>query len=376
MNKKSTNTIIPLKYTIIYSSSNDKEYPVHNIMNGDYSPNNKGWMSLRYCSYPQEIIIQFYPFVTIKEIIIVIHESKIPSRIDIYSYSPGYNENISTSNQQLHSLSFDYVGHIIPHNHSSDHREIKKIALKTNQYNFTIQKCLYIKLSLRENYINVTRNPRNQVSLISFEAFGYVSNYNIFRPNVNYSNDDYMPEGLITEKEFSDIIKYKIQCARKELERRNDGMDEQILQDIEELRKYGKRLYQLEQEFVILKYAEKNTNKLENEIKNIYQYVIENYAIYNHELLSERDGDLEDNSDMNYSIDNNNNINDSNSQLNVNELNQNANVNYIQNEKSKEIYQRYINKRNLIKQSKEQAQEILKLENQSNINLQDYFDFG
>jgi centrosomal protein CEP104 len=369
MNKKSTNTIIPLKYTIIYSSSNDKEYPVHNIMNGDYSPNNKGWMSLRYCSYPQEIIIQFYPFVTIKEIIIVIHESKIPSRIDIYSYSPGYNENISTSNQQLHSLSFDYVGHIIPHNHSSDHREIKKIALKTNQYNFTIQKCLYIKLSLSENYINVTRNPRNQVSLISFEAFGYVSNYNIFRPNINYSHDDYIPEGLITEKEFSDIIKYKIQCARKELERRSDGMEEQILQDIEELRKYGKRLYQLEQGFVILKYAEKNTNKLENEIKNIYQYVIENYAIYNHELLSEQDGDLEDNSDMNYSIDNNNNINVSNSQLNVNELNQNANVNYIQNEKSKEIYQRYINKRNLIKQSKEQAQEILKLENQSNINL-------
>ena len=367
MNNETNNTIVPLQYTIIYSSSHDKEYPVHNIMNADYSLNNKGWMSLRYCSYPQEIIIQFYPFATIKEIIIVIHESKIPSKIDIYSYSPGYNENISTSDQHLHSLSFDYVGHIVPHNHSSEHREIKKIALKTNQYNFTIQKCLYIKLSLSANYINVKRNPRNQVSLISFEAFGYISNYNMFRPNVSCVSDDYYPEGLIKETEFTDIIKYKLLCARKELETCS-GTGDQILKDIEELSKYGKRLYQLEPKYVILKYADRNTSELENEIKHIYQYVTENYAMYDHETFTDRGGDLESNCDMNHSIDNTN-MNNSNSQLKVSEFSRSANMNYIQNEKSKEIYQRYINKRNLIKQSKEQAQEILKLENQSNINL-------
>ena len=68
-----------LKYTIIGASSKDPDHPLEKI-----SSNNPqdGWHSARFCSYPQEIIIEFHSRVNIKQINILIHEKKIPSIIE------------------------------------------------------------------------------------------------------------------------------------------------------------------------------------------------------------------------------------------------------------------------------------------------------
>ena len=60
-------------------TSQDPFYPLNNLL----LYNNKyGWQSSRFCSYPQEIIIEFHSRVNIKQINILIHEKKIPSIIE------------------------------------------------------------------------------------------------------------------------------------------------------------------------------------------------------------------------------------------------------------------------------------------------------
>jgi centrosomal protein CEP104 len=48
-----------------------------------------GWQSQRFCLYPQEIILQFPNMVNVKQMQFLMHESKIPSKIEIFAYSPG-----------------------------------------------------------------------------------------------------------------------------------------------------------------------------------------------------------------------------------------------------------------------------------------------
>lgn len=46
---------VKFKYRIIYFSSEDADHPAAELL--DPSVNSRGWMSARYCEYPQEIII-------------------------------------------------------------------------------------------------------------------------------------------------------------------------------------------------------------------------------------------------------------------------------------------------------------------------------
>lgn len=48
---------VKFKFRIIYCSSEDQENPVSELL--DPTVNSRGWMSARYCEYPQEIIVQF-----------------------------------------------------------------------------------------------------------------------------------------------------------------------------------------------------------------------------------------------------------------------------------------------------------------------------
>ena len=48
-----------------------------------------GWQSQRFCLFPQEIILQFQGGVSITQIKLLMHETKIPSKVELYSYMPG-----------------------------------------------------------------------------------------------------------------------------------------------------------------------------------------------------------------------------------------------------------------------------------------------
>jgi centrosomal protein CEP104 len=48
---------VKFKYRIIYCSSEDPQHPATELL--DPTVNSKGWVSARYCEYPQEVILQF-----------------------------------------------------------------------------------------------------------------------------------------------------------------------------------------------------------------------------------------------------------------------------------------------------------------------------
>ena len=57
-------TPVKFKFKIVYSSSEDPDHPVTELL--DPSVNSWGWLSARYCQYPQEIILQFTQIVQLQ----------------------------------------------------------------------------------------------------------------------------------------------------------------------------------------------------------------------------------------------------------------------------------------------------------------------
>ena len=79
-------TPVKLKFKIVYSSSEDPDHPVMELL--DPSINSWGWLSDRYCEYPQEIIVQFTQIIHLKQLQFLSHQSKISKRIEILTFNP------------------------------------------------------------------------------------------------------------------------------------------------------------------------------------------------------------------------------------------------------------------------------------------------
>ena len=78
-----------LKFKIISCSSEDQEYTISSLL----FAGSEGWQSRRFCTYPQEVTLEFYGVVNIKKIEFASHHSKISSQVDILFYVPtGHQE--------------------------------------------------------------------------------------------------------------------------------------------------------------------------------------------------------------------------------------------------------------------------------------------
>ena len=64
-------SVVKLKYRIIYCSGEEPEYPVTELL--DPTPNSRGWQSPKFCEYPQEIIVQFPSVVRLKQLQFLSH---------------------------------------------------------------------------------------------------------------------------------------------------------------------------------------------------------------------------------------------------------------------------------------------------------------
>lgn len=219
-----------LKFSLIGASSKDPNYPLERITSKNPQ---EGWHSARFCSYPQEILIKFpYP-VHIRQINLLLHETLISSRIDIYHYFPKkYNDLLLDYN----SLTFDKIGYIIPDSNSrTDYqcREYKRISIAEN--------CTYLKFVFQKNFHNIY-NPFNQVALVNLQCFGFVyseenlqaifqdkfhkNTHNIYNNPEEFDNllktenfDKYIPVGKIKDNDFHKIVSDKLKDLNIHLDR-------------------------------------------------------------------------------------------------------------------------------------------------------------
>ena len=191
--KKPKNDSFPLlKYRLVGVSTEDPENPFYSLISG---LKNDGWCSVRYSTYPQELLIQFCRPCRLRQVNLLLHEYKIPSKIDLYYFFP---KTFSEFNLDIDDLIFEKLGYIIPNINkipNKEAREFKQIFMNENVY--------YLKFVFHQNYPNL-KNLFNQVGLISIQCYGIdftANNINGLYPNIR------KPTDFLTQKSLYPQVK-------------------------------------------------------------------------------------------------------------------------------------------------------------------------
>ena len=264
------NRISSLDYNFISFSSQDPKHHGNSIKSNLTGQLGEGWLSNRYCAYPQEILIKFPTEVNIRQLNILINESKIPKKIELINCIPVGKKNKilinGDKNIKLIPSEFMYenIGYI---NFSSNAenkyklRELRKIYINVNSE--------YLKFRIYQNHNN-DLNIFCQVGIIALNICGQklerkqkkrkISPLNE-RNKTNNSDDEtlfdicFSGEGLdekVIEEKLDKKTNEKIEELTKEmdLKKKNEMYDEcKFIRDkIDKIKKISLKLYVLEEE--------------------------------------------------------------------------------------------------------------------------------
>ena len=234
-------SLIKLNYKLIESTTEDKQFPLRELKKG---LNGSGWQSGRFCQYPQYIYIQFIQPTIIKKIELVLHEKNIPTIIKFYSFTPkSKDENISN----YQSVNYEFIGYI-----KTDSNEKTNYQLRESRKINVNIKSLFFKIEFERNHLN-NYNLFNQVGLMKLEFIGeylpYVGGKN---ENNNLILKTALKRNFLNDGDLENI------CGRKltELKRQmifNIQIEDyrkckEIKKKIEQIRLYGKKIFDLESE--------------------------------------------------------------------------------------------------------------------------------
>ena len=278
LNSGISTSLKQLPYNIIDFSSQDPQHPINSLISKKI---NNGWLSNRYCTYPQEIFIQFPSSILLKQINIVINENKIPKMIEFINCIPISDKNVLVINNNKESryipseFNYESIGFIKLSPNSENGfraREFRKIFVNINSN--------YLKLKLHRNYKNEI-NVFCQVGIVKLEFWGYRTK--IIRNSISHNESaesieslcDYefgnvnVDESFIDEKmdtESKDNLKELMLEMNKKKE--NEDYDEckKIKDKIDKLRKITLKIYTLEEQKK--QYADKNDFDKAKELKN------------------------------------------------------------------------------------------------------------
>ena len=168
--------VVQLKYFPLSSSSQDTNDG--SLTEISKMPNkSKRWISGRFCRYPQYLYIRFQYPVHLTQMNILIHEKKIPSRIDFYSYFPQtQTEFANTDYINLPYVNFGYIKFDTNERSSFLARECKKVFLDIDTYN--------LKLEIGKNYLN----------RYNLTKYGWFYSKGLILKDVNNPNSGYFTE--------------------------------------------------------------------------------------------------------------------------------------------------------------------------------------
>ena len=262
--------ITPLEYNFVNFSSQDSSHPINYLLNKNNTKG--GWVSNRYCTYPQEIFIQFPTMVNIRQINILINECKIPKSIELINCIPiGEKNKFIINNNNVSKLipsefMYQNIGFIkLSTNIESNYkaRELRKIYININTE--------YIKLKINSNYPN-NLNMFCQVGIVSLDFLGTKKENqkkkeekidipeNIEEAKINETIEGLFEVGINTDEVKEDFIDEKMGKETKEklkelieelnTKKENEEYDEcKLIKDkIDKIRKISFKIYILEEE--------------------------------------------------------------------------------------------------------------------------------
>ena len=422
--------LYPLNYTIVYCSSSDPNFPIeninkksrysdfielsqpqsdiesnNNIINSEKYKNiyfNPGWSSLRFCSYPQMIIVQLSSLSDIKQINIELNHERVPQKIDVYVYCPTILKEVVTNFKNIITAKFTYIGSVIPVNHNYNQRELKKLIFH-NQGNYdqiTIMNCLYVKFLVHKNYPN-DKNKFEQVGIVNIDIFGNHTNKILpilpLKQVEPFKNDEILPrlKGLYRDSDYDDYIREKIEKAKMEYYSnetllQNEEKRNKIYQDITLLRELGQKVLELNKEKTKFEYFGNDTKliQINAKLKEIRDYIESTYPYYGKENVKYENKNIDEEFKINVVEENLNESKNVNNISNINNISGNNiveeeniymednninnddvnNINDIEknferykvnevNERSKEILRRHQEKLRMIKENMEIAEQ-------------------
>ena len=192
----------------------DPLFPINNLFEGNNS--NDGWISDKFCSYPQKIIIKFEKYVDIKQINIIINETKIPKMIQFINCK-------EKQNFTKKKYKYENIGYIkLSTNEESnfEKREMRKISINI----FRVHR---LKILIHENYTN-SFNPNNQVGIVSLEILGnYSKEDKNLKDNINnkvineesIEEEDIEEESNIANENIEEVKEVKNNCNIEKIEK-------------------------------------------------------------------------------------------------------------------------------------------------------------
>ena len=148
-----------LNFQIVQNSSADPDYPITELLLHDTQ--SRGWMSSRFCEYPQEITIEFFAPVRVRHIQFLSHEAKISSRLDLYTSIPDFT--YAPPNNEIKFVKLGYLNFDSNERSQFKARELKSVYVDAP--------CLQMKIILNKNHPN-KHNIFNQVGLILLNFYG------------------------------------------------------------------------------------------------------------------------------------------------------------------------------------------------------------
>ena len=237
INKK----IVKLNYKLIESTTEDKQYPLRELKKG---LNGSGWQSDRFCQYPQYIYIQFIQPTLIKRIELVLHEKNIPTIIKFYTFTPkSKDENISN----YQNVKYEFIGYI-----KADPNEKTNYQLRESRKINVNCKSLFFKIELERNHLN-SYNLFNQVGLMKLDFIGeYLSYVGGKTENNNLILKTALKRNFLNDGDLENICGRKLTELKKQMIFNIQIEDyrkcKEIKKKIEQIRLYGKKIFDLESE--------------------------------------------------------------------------------------------------------------------------------
>jgi centrosomal protein CEP104 len=159
-----------LSYNIYTVTSEDPDHSAKELSLASSSldsSESKGWVSQRFCIYPQELILQFPTPVRLKQLQILLHQNKIPNKVELYSYLPQLNtSSASKSSKSTNTNKYKRLGHFSLNNNERTNfqaRELKTVYVDVF--------CQFLKFVFHKCHLNKS-NIFNQTAVVAVTCTG------------------------------------------------------------------------------------------------------------------------------------------------------------------------------------------------------------
>jgi len=254
-----------LKFRIVHCASEDPEFPVTELLT--HSPHTKGWQSVKFCDYPQEMTLQFTGIVKLRQIQFLSHQSKISKRVELFTYAPKHEQDIDES-----EIKYKRLGYL-----SLDSNEKSNFQARELKSVYVDAPALYLKLVFHECFVN-NYNLFSQIGLIAVNCIGDhmgSPNYNVKTSALGGRIEDDFQYDPTT----ADRLKLLEKAKQKAVELEDFDEAKKMKDAMDRLKAVGQQLLQLEQrKNIAIQNEQYDTAKiLKNEIERLRSTAASNH---------------------------------------------------------------------------------------------------